>query len=87
MKVTILYRPNSEFARSVEEFAHDIERQQGVKTELVSIDTREGAAMATLYDIMQYPAVVITREDGGVVQSWLGDQLPLMNEVAAFAHN
>ena len=87
MRVTILYRPNSEYARSVEEFAHDIERQQGVKTELSSIDTREGAAMATLYDIMQYPAVVVTRDDGGVIQSWLGEKLPLMNEVAAFAHN
>ena len=87
MKVTILYRPNSEYARSVEEFAHDIERQQGVKTELSSIDTREGAAMATLYDIMQYPAVVVTRDDGGIIQSWLGEKLPLMNEVAAFAHN
>lgn len=85
MKVTILYRPSSEYARIVEEFAHDIERQQGVHIELTSLDTREGAATATLYDITRYPAILVTREDGGVVQSWLGEQLPLMNEVAAFA--
>lgn len=86
MKVVVLYRPNSEHARLVEEFAHDIERQQGIKTELSSLETREGAAMATLYDITQYPAIVVTRDDGGVVQIWAGEQLPLMNEVAAYAH-
>lgn len=85
MKVTILYHPNSEHARLVEEFAHDIERQQGIRGELTSVETRDGAALATLYDITSYPAILVIREDGGVVQTWLGDQLPLMNEVAAFA--
>jgi hypothetical protein len=85
MKIVILYRPNSEHARLVEEFAHDIDRQQGLHVELSSLETRDGAAMATLYDITTYPAIVVTREDGGVVQIWAGDKLPLMNEVAAFA--
>ena len=85
MKVAILYRPNSEHARLVEEFAHDIDRQQGIRVELMSLETRDGAAMATLYDVTSYPAIVVTREDGGVVQLWVGEQLPLMNEVAAFA--
>lgn len=85
MRVTILYHPNSEQARSVEDFVHDIEAQQGIKSELLSLDTREGAAMATLYDITRYPAIVVSREDGGVIQTWSGEQLPLMNEVAAYA--
>lgn len=85
MKIVMLYRPNSEHARLVEEFAHDIDRQQGLHVELLSLETRDGAAMATLYDITTYPAIVVTREDGGVVQIWAGDKLPLMNEVAAFA--
>lgn len=86
MKVTILYRPNSEFARSVEEFAHNIERQQNIVPELVSLETREGAAMAATYDITRYPAILALREDGEMIQMWIGEQLPLMNEVAAFAH-
>ncbi len=87
MKVTILYRPNSEFARSVEEFSHDIARQQNITPELVSIDTREGAAMASIYDITSYPAIMALRDDGGMAQLWMGERLPLMNEVAAFAHS
>ena len=85
MKITILYRPVSEFARAVEEFAHDIEHQQNVKPELVSLDTREGAHMAELYDITQYPAILALRDDGELLQSWTGAELPLMNEVAAYA--
>ncbi len=85
MKVTILYRPASEFARAVEEFAHDIERQQNVKPTLISVDTREGAALAQTYDILQYPAVLAMRESGELMQHWVGTPLPLMNEVASYA--
>jgi len=87
MRVTILYHPKSEHSRIVEEFSHDIEYQQGIRTELTSVDTREGAAVATLYDVTQYPAILVMREDGSVIQTWLGEQLPLMNEVAAFARD
>ena len=87
MKIVILYRPESEFARAVEEFAHDIERQQNVKPELVSIDTVEGANMAQTYDVMDYPAILATRETGEMLQMWVGSQLPLMNEVAAYANS
>ncbi len=86
MKVIILYRPTSEFARSVEEFAHDIQQQQNVKSQLVSIDTRDGAATASLYDIMEFPAILATRDNGEALQVWTGAQLPLMNEVAAYAN-
>ena len=87
MKIIILYRPNSEFARPVEEFAHDIERQQNVTPELISIDTREGANMAVTYDITDYPAILATRESGEMLQMWIGPTLPLMNEVAAYANS
>jgi hypothetical protein len=87
MKIVVLYRPESEFARAVEEFAHDIERQQNVKPELISIDTREGANMAETYDITDYPAILATRESGEVLQMWIGPVLPLMNEVAAYANS
>jgi hypothetical protein len=85
MKVVMLYRPNSEQARQVEEYARDIERQQNVQPQLLDVDSPEGGAMMTLYGIMSHPAVVVTREDGELIQYWANDQLPLMQEVAAFA--
>lgn len=84
MKATILYHPNSEWARNVEEYARDFERQRGKKIDLVSLELQEGAAMASLYDVTRYPAVLATREDGELLYLWQGEQLPLMNEVAAY---
>lgn len=84
MKVCIIYHPQSDHARSVEEFAHELERQHGAAPELVSLETREGAAMAKLYDITQYPAVVAVRDNGQIAQAWVGENLPLMNEVVAY---
>lgn len=87
MKVTIVYRPKSEHASVVEAFVHDMARQQNVQPELIDIDSKEGYAMLSLYDITNHPAILVTREDGQLVQHWAGGQLPLMQEVAAFAHN
>jgi len=85
MKVLILYRPNSEHGRLIEEFVHDYQqRHQATHLEVLSIDTREGSAMATLYDIMQYPAILVVQNDGSVQRSWEGDSLPLMDEVASY---
>lgn len=86
MKVLILYRPNSDHARLVEEYVHEFERQhpdKSVKT--VDVDSREGMATATLYDIVRYPAVLVTSDEGSLISGWEGDQLPLMNELLAYA--
>lgn len=86
MKVLILYRPNSEHSRLVEEFASDFKRREpSRRIELTSVDTRGGAALASLYDIVQYPAILATTDDGQLLKYWQGEQLPLMNDVAAYA--
>lgn len=89
MKLLILYRPNSEHARQVEDFVRDYQRQfeSGKKIELISMDSREGVAHANLYDIMQFPAIVALRDDGSVLNAWIGLPLPLMNDVAGYVYN
>lgn len=84
MKTSILYRPNSEFARIVEEYATDFKRSKGFDIDLIDLNSREGAAIASLYGIMQYPSILVTRDDGQVVKDWQGAQLPLMSEVAGY---
>lgn len=84
MKVIILYRPQSEWSRIVEEYARDFERQRHKKIELISVDERDGSDMARLYDIVRYPAVVALRDNGEMMAQWQGEKLPLMNEVAAY---
>lgn len=80
----VLYRPDSEFARMVEEYSHDFKRTKGYDLELVDLNTRSGADLARLYDVMEYPSVLVTRDDGQLMKSWQGQQMPLMSEVAAY---
>ena len=86
MKLLILYRPNSEHARVVEEYIHDFERRYSndLKIESVDLNTREGAATASLYDVVQYPGLLVTTDDGQILHMWQGEMLPLMNEVASY---
>jgi len=85
MKVLILYRPNSEHGRLIEEFIHEYQnRNQTDHLEVLSLDTREGSATAALYDVMQYPAILVVQTDGYVQKIWQGDSLPRMDEVASY---
>lgn len=87
MKVLVFYRPNSEHARIVEEFVHDLQRQHDVDERhlvVYDIDSREGSAMASLYDLMSYPSLIVVGDDGAFVKSWTDGSLPLMNEVVSY---
>jgi|GEM_PF-168562 len=87
MKLLVIYRPNSEFARPVEDFIHDFQRHHegvGRRMEVLSTESREGAAMMSLYDIMQHPAIMVLTDDGRMVQFWSGPTLPLLDEVAGY---
>ena len=82
--MAVLYREKSEHRRVVEEFVHEFERRKSGQLELIDIDTKQGANMAELYDITEYPAVLATADDGSMQNMWVGEPLPLINEVAAY---
>ncbi len=84
MKVVILYHPESDHAREVETFKKDYESTQGGEVELISLETRDGADMARLYDIVSYPAVLAIRDNNELLKHWEEDKLPLMQEVASY---
>jgi hypothetical protein len=84
MKATILYHPNAEFSRTAEDYARDFARFHRTEIELVSLDTREGADLARLYDIVRYPALVVRDEHNSLVKQWQGEKFPLMDEVVSY---
>jgi len=73
----------------VETFIRDLQHQHDVgnKVEVLSVDTRDGASTAALYDIWQFPAILALAEDGRVLNTWQGEQMPLMDEVAAYSYS
>ncbi len=86
MRLLILYRPNSEHSRVIEDYIHNFRRiySRG-NVEVQDIDSREGIALASLYDVMQYPAILAIANDGTPQKVWQGTDLPLMDEVASYA--
>ncbi len=90
MKILVLYRPHSDHARRIEEFLHDLQRQHDIderNVQVLDIDSRDGIATASIYDVVSSPAIVVTDNVGGYVQSWTGSNLPLMQDVAAYAYS
>jgi hypothetical protein len=87
MKVLVLYRPNSEHARVIEDFIERLKSSMHAPDlDVLNIDTREGSSTASLYDIMSYPAILVLQTDGALLKSWEGDMMPLIDEVVGYVH-
>jgi hypothetical protein len=81
----MVYREKSENRLDVETFLRDFEFQIGRKIETLSPDTREGAAFAKNYDIVEYPTLIAVGPDGTPAQAWRGLPLPTISEVSFYA--
>jgi hypothetical protein len=89
MKMLVLYRSQSEHGTKVESFLRDFRHQYEImapKIEVLEYDSREGMAEASLYDIMQAPAIMVLADDGSVLGSWTGDELPMLSTVASYLY-
>lgn len=87
MKVLVLYRPRSEHRSQVEEFVRRYRSDYPEsEIEALDVDQQDGALMASLYDIMDYPTILVMRSDGSALQTWQGDgNLPSVGDVNYFA--
>jgi len=84
MKVVMLYRPNSATERLALDFVRDFTMQTGHELPMVDIDTPEGVDLTRLYDIVTYPAIIATADDGSLLQLWQGEPLPRISEVGYY---
>jgi hypothetical protein len=85
MRLLIVYQPESEHARTVQEFVHEFTRiHPDTKVELMDAASVEAEDLAKVYDIVQYPTLLVLAEDGTMQNMWSGPTLPLMNEVLGY---
>ena len=74
MKAVILYKPNTERETSVLEYVREFAHVTG-----------HGIEIAKLYDIMQFPAIVVFKDDGEYIRSWLErDSWPTISELSFY---
>lgn len=85
MQVAVVYQSKSDHERVVLEFEHEYARQSGHHLQMHDTNTRNGAAMASLYGIVAYPAVLALGDDGQLMQQWQGT-LPLFNDLRYYTN-
>lgn len=84
MSVIVIDKPVSEHARAVEEFLHEFERRTSKKLEVIDPETRQGAELCRVYDVVEYPTLLALSEDRQVRNMWRGLPLPLIDEVSYY---
>ena len=82
MRVICVWRRESEYGRTVEEWLTEFSRRYSVELEEVDPDTREGESICRTYDVVEYPTILALDERGAVLASWRGRMLPTFNEVS-----
>jgi hypothetical protein len=84
MKTVLIYRPNSEHERQALDYLHDFTAQTGKTLSTLNPDSPEGVDICRLYDIMQFPALLATDNEGHVQNIWLAGNLPTFSEASYY---
>lgn len=84
MRLLIVYRDESEQARSVVDYLRDFKRQTGHDLETLDPDTAEGAEFCGVYDIVEYPTMLAISDDGQLQNMWQGLPLPTISEASYY---
>lgn len=84
MQVAVVYKYESDHAREVLDYLRDFENQTGHKLEEIDPDTAAGAFTCKTYDIVEYPTIIATSNDGQLQNMWRGRPLPTISEVSYY---
>lgn len=84
MRVVVVTKDQTDYARSVEEYLTEFHRRTGRELEVIDPDTAAGISFCTAYDIVEYPTIVALSDDGIMQQQWRGTILPTISEVTYY---
>lgn len=78
-RVVCVFRDNQDYTRTVTEWLENFRRQTG--REIETMDPDESPSFCEAYDLVEYPTILALDDDGRVLSSWRGKDMPLINEV------
>jgi len=84
MRVVVVYKEETDYARQVTDYLRDFERQTGHQLETLNPDTADGAGFCRTYDIVEYPTLIAISDDGALQNMWRGLPLPTVSEVSYY---
>jgi hypothetical protein len=83
----MVYKPDSDHARTVVTFLNDFTRQTGRTIEELNPESPEGISFCRTYDIVEYPTLIAISHDGQLQSMWRGLTLPTISEVSYYEQN
>ena len=84
MRVVVIYKDFTDYASTVTDYLRDFEHQTGHKLETMDPETPGGVQYCETYDIIDYPTIVATTNDGILQSSWRGLPLPTISELSYY---
>jgi len=84
MKVVVVYKDDSDYAREVIDYLRDFEHQTGHVLETLDPERPDGEQFCRAYDIVEYPTVIAIADDSTMQNTWVGTPLPTISEVSYY---
>ncbi len=84
MKVVVLYKQATDYARQVDDYMFDFKRITGHDLETMDPESRDGVGFCQAYDILEFPTIVALSDDGQIQNKWVGLPLPTISEVSYY---
>lgn len=84
MRVVVVYKEQTDYARQVDSYMFDFKRLTGHDLEVINPETRDGIGFCETYDIVEYPTIVALSDSGQMQNMWRGLPLPTMSEVSFY---
>lgn len=85
MKLIMVTKDATDYAREVTDFMRDFEAQTGRQIETLDPESPSGIDFITSYGIVQYPTLVAIADDNTMQNMWVGTPLPTVMEVSYYA--
>lgn len=84
MRVVVVYKEQTDYARQVIDFIADFKRQTGRDLEVMNPESPAGIDFTQTYDIMELPTLIAITDDGVLQNTWSGLPLPTISEVSYY---
>jgi hypothetical protein len=84
MRVVVVYKKESDYARQVFDFLRDFTHQTSKVIEEIDPETKEGIDFCAAYDILDYPTMLAISDDSVLQNMWRGLPLPTISEVSYY---
>ena len=87
MRVVVVYKEETDYARQVIDYLRDFKRQTGHDLEELNPESGAGIGFCETYDIVEYPTIVALSDSGQLQNQWRGLPLPTISEVSYYVQS